>query len=77
VPPITRCVSILHLVRATFAIGSKDRGLYKYTVGNQIDLSSASVLQTEFQRKGFSGAFVVAFKNGKRIPVGEAKKLLN
>jgi hypothetical protein len=55
----------------------KDKGLYKYTVGNQMDLLSASVLQSEFQRKGFSGAFVVAFKNGKRIPVGEAKKLLN
>jgi chromosome segregation ATPase len=55
----------------------KDSGLYKYTVGNQIDLKSASVLQSEFCRKGFVGAFVVAFKNGKRIPVREAQKLLN
>lgn len=55
----------------------KNKGFYKYTVGNQMDLLSASVLQSEIQRKGFSGAFVVAFKNGKRIPVGEAKKLLN
>jgi hypothetical protein len=54
----------------------KDSGLYKYTVGNQKDLKSASVLQSELRRKGFSGAFVVAFKNGKRIPVREAKKLL-
>jgi N-acetylmuramoyl-L-alanine amidase len=55
----------------------KDSGLYKYTVGNQIDLKSASVLQSEFCRKGFVGAFVVAFKNGKRIPVREARELLN
>ena len=55
----------------------KDRGLYKYTVGNQKDLKSTSALQSEFRRKGFSGAFVVAFKNGKRIPVREAKRLLN
>jgi len=55
----------------------KNSGLYKYTVGNQIDLKSASALQLEFRRKGFSGAFVVAFKNGKRIPVREARKLLN
>jgi hypothetical protein len=55
----------------------KDSGLYKYTIGNQIDLRSASVLQSEFHRKGFVGAFVVAFKNGKRIPVREARKLLN
>jgi len=55
----------------------KDNGIYKYTVGNQKDLKSASVLQSELRRKGFFGAFVVAFKNGKRIPVREAKKLLN
>ena len=55
----------------------KDNGLYKYTVGNQRDLRSASVLQSECQKKGFSGAFVVAFKNGKRIPLREALKLLN
>jgi len=55
----------------------KDDGLYKYTVGNEKDLKSAFVLQSEFRRKGFVGAFVVAFKNGKRIPVGEARKLLN
>ena len=55
----------------------KDKGIYKYTVGNQLDLKSASALQSEFRRKGFVGAFVVAFKNGKRIPLREAQKLLN
>jgi len=55
----------------------KDSGLYKYTVGNQKDLKSASALQSEFRRKGFRGAFVVAFKNGKRIPLREAQRLLN
>jgi ABC-type multidrug transport system fused ATPase/permease subunit len=55
----------------------KDSGLYKYTVGNQKDLKSASVLQSKLRKKGFSGAFVVAFKNGKRIPLREALKLLN
>jgi hypothetical protein len=55
----------------------KDSDLYKYTVGNQKDLKSASTLQSELRRKGFSGAFVVAFKNGKRIPLREALKLLN
>ena len=54
----------------------KDKGLYKYTVGNQIDLKSASELQSEVRNKGFSGAFVVAFKNGKRIKVRDARKLL-
>jgi hypothetical protein len=55
----------------------EDGGLYKYTVGNEKDLKSASVLQSELRRKGFVGAFVVAFKNGKRIPIRDARKLLN
>ena len=50
----------------------KDGGLYKYTIGNKIDIQSASALQSELRKKGFSDAFVVAFKNGKRIPVREA-----
>lgn len=54
----------------------KDGGPYKYTVGNEKDLKSASVLQSECRSKGFVGAFVVAFKNGKRITVRDAKKLL-
>jgi N-acetylmuramoyl-L-alanine amidase len=54
----------------------KDSGLYKYTVGNQKDLKSATALQSELRKKDFSGAFVVAFKNGKRIPIRKAKKLL-
>ena len=55
----------------------EDGGFYKYTVGNEKNLKSAVVLQSELRRKGFAGAFVVAFKNGKRIPVREARKLLN
>lgn len=55
----------------------KHNNLYKYTVGNQKDLKSAYALQSEFRRKGFNGAFVVTFKNGKRIPVKQALRLLN
>jgi hypothetical protein len=55
----------------------KDGDLYKYTVGKGKDLKSAYFLQSELRKKGFVGAFVVAFKNGKRIPVRDARKLLN
>jgi hypothetical protein len=55
----------------------EDGGLYKYTVGSEKDLKSASLLQSELRKKGFVGAFVVAFKNGKRIPIRDARKLLN
>ncbi len=54
----------------------KDGGLYKYTIGNKRDIQSASALQSELRKKGFSDAFVVAFQNEKRILVKEALKLL-
>ena len=54
----------------------KDGGLYKYTIGNKIDIQSASALQSESRKKGFGDAFVVAFQYGERIPVRKALKLL-
>jgi len=54
----------------------EDGGLYKYTVGNKRDLQSASALQLESRKKGFSEAFVVAFQNEKRISVRKALKIL-
>ena len=54
-----------------------DNGLYKYTIGKHKDLKSASLLQSELRSKGFNGAFVVSFNNGKRIPVKEAQRILN
>ena len=54
----------------------KDSGLYKYTIGNKRDIQAASALQSEIRKKGFTDAFVVAFQNGKRIPVRKALKFL-
>ena len=52
----------------------KENDLYKYTIGNKRDIQSASVLQSELCKKGFSDAFVVAFQNGRRIPFRKALK---
>ena len=50
----------------------KENDLYKYTIGNKRDIQSASALQSELRKKGFSDAFVVAFQHEKRIPVRKA-----
>lgn len=55
----------------------EQNGLYKYTAGLfEEDFSSANDLKKEMRDKGFEHAFVVAFRDGKRIPIGEALKLV-
>ena len=51
-------------------------GLYKYTVGETQDFEEIVKLQGELRDLGFKGAFVVAFKDGERIKVSEARELL-
>jgi hypothetical protein len=52
-------------------------GLYKYTVGSSVDFEEITKLQGELRDHGFKGAFVVAFKDGVRIKVSEARAILN
>jgi len=51
-------------------------GLYKYTVGGTQDFEEITKLQGELRDLGFKGAFVVAFNNGQRIKVSEAREML-
>lgn len=50
-------------------------GLYRYTVGNEKNMNDANSVQLQMKEKGFTDAFIVAFKNGVRIPISEAIKL--
>ena len=49
---------------------------YKYTSGNFPNMTEASAHQTILRENGFKDCFIVAFKNGERIDVNEAKRLL-
>ncbi len=50
---------------------------YMYLSGNTNDYDYArDVLLSEFKRKGFEGAYIVAFCNGKQIPVSAALSIL-
>ena len=51
----------------------KEGGVYKYTIGSSTDYN-AIVRKSKEVRKEFNGAFVVAFKNGKRIDTQKAIK---
>lgn len=50
-------------------------GLYRYTVGRKSNMGEANQLQLQLKAKGFIDAFIVAFSDGKRIPISEAIKL--
>lgn len=50
-------------------------GLYKYTSGRFSSFAKAREYLPEVIDKGFEGAFVVAFKDNKRIPIDEARSL--
>ncbi len=52
----------------------RHEGLYKYTVGSFSTYDRANEFRKTVVSKGVSGAFVVAYRNGKRINVIDARK---
>ena len=48
---------------------------YKYTSGNYNSMNEAKMLQTKIKELGYTDCFVVAFNNGSRMDINEAKKL--
>ena len=50
-------------------------GLFRYTYGKEKNMGDANSLQLQLKDKGFTDAFIVAFKDGIRIPISEAIKL--
>ncbi len=51
-------------------------GTYRYTMGNCATTKEAAKIQYEVRKKGFDDAFVIAFYNGTRISIQQAKEML-
>ncbi|HMQ88860.1 MAG TPA: N-acetylmuramoyl-L-alanine amidase [Flavilitoribacter sp.] len=54
----------------------REDNLFKYQARNFDDHLQAFNARLELQKQGFSDAFIVAYKNGNKIPVEQAKKEL-
>ncbi|WP_298238038.1 N-acetylmuramoyl-L-alanine amidase [uncultured Algibacter sp.] len=52
----------------------KEGSLYKYFYGETSSYDETKVLEEKAKKKGYSSSFIVAFKNGKKIPLTEALK---
>jgi N-acetylmuramoyl-L-alanine amidase len=52
----------------------RNNNLYKYYFGNTSNYNEIMDLEKEAKSKGYKTSFIVAFKEGKRIPLNEALK---
>ncbi|MCA0133513.1 N-acetylmuramoyl-L-alanine amidase [Winogradskyella alexanderae] len=53
---------------------NKVGNLYKYYYGSTSNFTEAETLLQEARTKGYASSFIVAFKNGKQIPLSEVLK---
>ncbi|MCB0431105.1 MAG: N-acetylmuramoyl-L-alanine amidase [Flavobacteriales bacterium] len=49
-----------------------EEGIFKYAAGKARTFTDATALQKDIRAKGFADAFVVAFRDGKKIPLKDA-----
>ena len=52
-----------------------EKGITVYTIGEVSNLDDALKLQAQIRQEGVKDAFVVAYNNGKRITLKEAREL--
>ena len=53
---------------------TKSKSIYRYFYGNTSSFNTVTELKNEAQAKGYKSAFIVAYKNGKKIAIKTALK---
>jgi N-acetylmuramoyl-L-alanine amidase len=55
-------------------LATDNGSIYKYTFGSTADYAEAKRNLEEAKSKGYSSAYIIAFKNGKKVSIQEALK---
>ena len=55
----------------------KDKGVYKYSIGQFEEIAEAAKVQKKVREKGFKDAFLIAFYKGKKISIRRARAIMN
>ncbi len=74
--PISEANRLLKLSGKGIKTFTDANGLIVYTVGEFLEYESANVLKTQVINEGITGAFVIAFKDGKKMSASEALDLI-
>ena len=72
--PYNMIESYLNIIEKGITEMTDERGLHIFYVGNCNVFNDASVLQAEIVSKGVKDAFIVALRDGKRIPISDEMK---
>ena len=56
------------------SVFTENGAMYKYTYGNTSDYDTAKRYLDEAKAKGYTGAYLIAFRDGKKITIQEALK---
>jgi N-acetylmuramoyl-L-alanine amidase len=51
----------------------QEKGMYKYLYGHAVKYDDAKKLQAEARKAGYTGAFIVGMKKGKKVPAKDLK----
>lgn len=70
---VTRLESKYSMIE-DFEVEESGTNFYRYMTGNFTDFRQAVKYQNELRAKGLKDAFVVAYKNGKRVSLKEAQQ---
>lgn len=74
--PMDKVQSILKIASMGLSNEIDSRGLHIFYAGNFSNVADASSAKSEIVKSGIADAFIVAFSNGKKIPLADAIKAM-